>query len=179
MNYKYKEVDSMKVTFDKLTDKYTEEVMEIYNYYIENTYAAYPGSRLPSRFFDKLIEEINGYPAYVVKNRDKVVGFCFLNSYKSYKTFKETAVINCFLAYEVKGLGIGDYCLIKLEEDARQLGIKNILAIIPTKNKVGVRYYHTNGFRTCGTISDIGTKFRESFGLVIMKKVLFEDDSEN
>ena len=31
----------MKVTFDKLTDKYKEEVMEIYNYYIENTYAAY------------------------------------------------------------------------------------------------------------------------------------------
>lgn len=40
----------MKVTFEKLTDKYTEEVMEIYNYYIENTYVAYPGSILPSRF---------------------------------------------------------------------------------------------------------------------------------
>lgn len=31
----------MKVTFEKLTDKYTEEVMEIYKYYIENTYAIY------------------------------------------------------------------------------------------------------------------------------------------
>lgn len=41
MNYKYKEVNSMKVTFEKLTDKYTEEVMEIYKYYIENTYAIY------------------------------------------------------------------------------------------------------------------------------------------
>lgn len=169
----------MKVTFDKLTDKYKEEVMEIYNYYIENTYAAYPGSRLPSRFFDKLTSEINGYPSYVVKYSDKVVGFCFLNSYKNYSTFKETAVINCFLSYEVKGLGIGDYCLKKLEEDARQLDIKNILAIIPTKNKLGVRYYHTNGFRTCGTISDIGTKFGESFGLVIMKKVLVDDNSED
>lgn len=168
----------MKVTFDKLTDKYKEEVMEIYNYYIENTYAAYPGNRLPSRFFDKLTSEINGYPAYVVKNSDKVVGFCFWNSYKNYSTFKETAVINCFLAYEVKGLGIEDYCLKKLEEDARQLDIKNILAIIPTKNRLGVRYYHTNGFRTCGTISDIGTKFGESFGLVIMKKILTDDNSE-
>ena len=36
---------------------------------------------------------------------------------------------------------------------------------------------HTNGFRTCGTISDIGTKFGESFGLVIMKKVLADDNS--
>ncbi|MCC3869820.1 GNAT family N-acetyltransferase [Terrisporobacter mayombei] len=98
----------------------------MYNYYIENTYAAYPGSRLPSRFFDKLTEEINGYPAYVVKDSDKLVGFCFLNFYKNYSTFKETAVINCFLTYEVKGLGIGDYCLKKLEEDARQLDIKNI-----------------------------------------------------
>ena len=67
----------------------------------------------------------------------------------------------------------------KLEEDARNLNIKNILAIIPTKNKMGVRYYHTNGFRICGTISDIGTKFGESFGLVIMKKVLVENNSED
>lgn len=169
----------MKVTFDVLNEKYKEEVMGIYNYYIENTYAAYPGNKLPSRFFDKLTEEINGYPAYVVKNGDKVVGFCFLNSYKNYKTFKETAEINCFLSYEVKGLGIGDYCLKKLEEDARQFGIKNLLAIIPTKNKFGVRYYHTNGFRTCGTISDIGTKFGENFGLVIMKKVLVEGNNES
>ena len=42
---------------------------------------------------------------------------------------------------------------------------------VTTKNKFGVRYYHTNVFRTCGTISDIGTKFGISFGLVIMKKV--------
>ena len=169
----------MNINFDKLSEEYKDDVMEIYNYYIENTYAAYPGNRLPTRFFDKLTEEINGYPAYVVKKEDKVVGFCFLSSYKNYKTFKETAVINCFLSYEVKGLGIGDYCLKKLEEDARNLNIKNILAIIPTKNKMGVRYYHTNGFRICGTISDIGTKFGESFGLVIMKKVLVENNSED
>ena len=68
----------MKVSFDKLSDKYKEEVMEIYNYYIENTFAAYPGNKLPSRFFDNLMEEIGDYPAFVVKNREKVVGFCFL-----------------------------------------------------------------------------------------------------
>lgn len=169
----------MNVTFEKLSEIYKEEVMDIYNYYIENTFAAYPGNKLPSRFFDKLTEEIKDYPAYVVKYKDKVEGFCFLNSYKNYKTFKETAVINCFLSYNVKGLGLGDYCLKKLEEDARERGIKNILAIIPTKNKFGVRYYHTNGFRTCGTISDIGTKFGESFGLVIMKKVLLEDNDKS
>ena len=169
----------MKVTFYRLEEKYKKDVMEIYNYYIENTYAAYPGNKLPYKFFNNLMEEINDYPAYVVKKDDKVVGFCFLNSYKHYKTFRETAEINCFLSYEVKGLGIGDYCLKKLEQEARNFGIKNILALIPTKNKFGVRYYHTNGFRTCGTITDIGEKFGESFGLVIMKKVLIEENEGN
>ncbi len=168
----------MQVIFEKLSEQYKDEVMQIYNYYVEHTYAAYPGNKLPNKFFDKLIEEINGYPAYVVKHMDKIVGFCFLSSYKNYKTFKETAEINCFLSYDVKGIGVGDYCLKKLEEDAKKIGIKTILAIIPTKNKLGVRYYHTNGFRTCGTISDIGTKFGESFGLVIMKKVLSELSEE-
>ncbi|MEG0855639.1 MAG: GNAT family N-acetyltransferase [Terrisporobacter sp.] len=169
----------MKITFDKLSEQYKEEVMEIYNYYIENTYAAYPGNKLPSRFFDKLKEEIGDYPAYVVKNSNEVVGFCFLASYKHYQTFRETAVISTFLDYKVKGLGVGDYCLRKLEEDARQFGIKNILAIIPTKNNLGVRYYHTNGFRTCGTISDIATKFGQSFGLIIMKKVLSDENKDS
>ena len=169
----------MKVSFDKLSDKYKEEVMEIYNYYIENTFAAYPGNKLPSRFFDNLMEEIGDYPAFVVKNREKVVGFCFLSNYKHYKTFRQTALINTFLSIEVKGLGVGDYCLKKLEEEAKNYGIKNLLSILPNKNALGVRYYHTNGFRTCGTISDIGTKFGESFGLVIMKKVLSDNYEEN
>ena len=51
--------------------------------------------------------DIKDYPAYAVKLDDKIVGFCYLCSYKNYKTLRETAEVICYLSYDAKGKGIG------------------------------------------------------------------------
>ena len=92
----------MNLSFEKLSLEHKYPVMEIYNYYIEHTFAAFPGTKLPSNFYEKILEDIKDYPAYAVKLDDKIVGFCYLCSYKNYKTLRETAEVICYLSYDAK-----------------------------------------------------------------------------
>ena len=55
----------MNVRFEAMEEKHGAEVMEIFNYYVEHGFSAYPETRLPERFFDKFLEITKGYPAFV------------------------------------------------------------------------------------------------------------------
>ena len=162
----------MNLSFEKLSMEHKYPVMEIYNYYIEHTFAAFPGNKLPSNFYEKILDDIKDYPAYAVKLDDKVVGFCYLCSYKIYKTLKETAEVICYLSYDAKGKGIGYHCLKRLEDDAKEMGIKNLIALLSTKNKISTKFYYKYGFKSCGIIQDIVKKFDTVFGIIILKKTL-------
>ena len=119
-----------------------------------------------------MLEDIKDYPAYAVKLDDKIVGFCYLCSYKNYKTLRETAEVICYLSYDAKGKGIGYNCLKKLEDDAREMGLKNLIALLSTKNKISTKFYYKYGFKSCGIIQNIVKKFDTEFGIIILKKTL-------
>lgn len=71
----------------KMDVGHANDVMEIYNHYIKNSFAAYPDQELPITFWGKILEMTEGYPAFVIKSDDSVVGFCFLRAYNSFPTF--------------------------------------------------------------------------------------------
>ncbi|MGN0145308.1 MAG: GNAT family N-acetyltransferase, partial [Clostridium sp.] len=160
----------MNFSLEKLNDDHGKKVMEIFNYYIENSTAAFPNIKLPETFYEKFKEKINGYPAYAVKNDDEVIGFCFLSPYNFFSTFKNTAAITYFISKDYTGQGIGKLCLDKLEDEGRKIGIKNIVAEISSKNEASLKFHKKNGFEECGNLKDIGNKFGEDFGVIYMKK---------
>ena len=53
----------MKIYLNAIVKEDGDEIMEIFNYYVENTFAAYPETRLPPEFFDVLLMMTAGYPA--------------------------------------------------------------------------------------------------------------------
>ena len=63
------------VTFEELNGGHKIDVMNIYNYYVENSYAAYPEKKLEYSFFENIMNMTKGYPAYAIKMDEKVVGF--------------------------------------------------------------------------------------------------------
>lgn len=162
----------MNIVFENLKEEHGKRVMEIFNYYIENSFAAFPNIKLPEKFHIKLIEKSNGYPAYAVKNNDEVIGFCFLSPYNFFSTFKNTATISYFLSKDYVGQGLGKLCLDKLEDEGKKIGIKNIIAEISSKNEMSLKFHKKNGFEECGILKEIGNKFGENFDVIYMKKTI-------
>jgi len=164
----------MDIEFMNMTQEYSKDVIDIFNYYAENTFAAYPESKLPYEFFYKFLEISKGYPSFIMKNKDngKIVGFCFLRAYNPFSVFKETAEITYFIEKNEVGKGIGKEALKKLEEEAKKIGITKLLADISSENIQSIDFHKKNGFIECGRFLKIGKKKGRYFDVVWMEKEL-------
>ncbi len=68
------------VEFEDISIEHANELMEIFNYYAVNTFAAYPEKSLPNEFLNKIIELSKGYPAYTIVFQKKNCRFLFAKS---------------------------------------------------------------------------------------------------
>ncbi|MEA4863316.1 MAG: N-acetyltransferase family protein [Victivallaceae bacterium] len=162
----------MNIEFEPLGAGHRSAVMRIFNYYVENSFSAFPERALPEPFFEIIIQKIQGYPAYAAKDDGTVAGFCFLSPYSPMDAFRETAAITYFIAPEYTARGIGGLALSKLIDDAREIGIRNILAEISSKNEASLAFHRKHGFKHCGTLAGVGKKHGQPFDMVFMQKVI-------
>jgi phosphinothricin acetyltransferase len=162
----------MNIRFEPMTEAHGDEVMDIFNYYVENSFAAYPEHKLSLQFFGMFLEMTRGYPAYVIINNDngKLVGFCFLRAYNPMPVFRETTEISYFLDKEAVGKGIGKEALELLEREGGKKGIKYIMANISSRNEQSLQFHKENGFVECGRFHNIGRKKGMYFDVVWMQK---------
>ena len=161
------------VEFERLGIEHQTEVMHILNYYIENSFAAFPEKKLPDTFYGNLLEMTKGYPAYAVKADGKVIGFSFLRAYNPL-AFNESTEITYFIDKDYSGRGIGKMILNKIEKDAKSRGIRNILASINSRNTHSLKFHEKNGFVECGKFPGIGEKFGKRFDIIWMiKKIIY------
>ncbi|MCC8153778.1 MAG: N-acetyltransferase family protein [Tannerellaceae bacterium] len=154
----------------KMGREHAGDVMRVLNYYVQNSFAAYADEVLPITFFEKLLEVTEGYPAFVIKSDDTVVGFCFLKAYNSFPTFKSTAEISYFIDEKYVGKGLGKIVLDKVIDAAREQGVTTILASVSSKNPHSLSFHRKHGFSECGRFREIGRKFGEAFDVVYFSK---------
>lgn len=161
----------MKLTFEPLGMQHQSDIMSIFNHYVLNSTAAFPGKPLPEPFFAMFLKKSEGgYPAYAVISDGKVIGFCQLSPYNPFSSFVSTACVTYFIAPEYTGKGLGAECLRKLEEDGKKMNISHLIAEVSTENEASLRFHEKNGFRKAGELNGIGSKLDRSFGIVLLQK---------
>jgi phosphinothricin acetyltransferase len=156
-----------------LSSEDREAVIDIFNYYIENSFAAYPEKKFPYQFFDMFLQMSNGFPRGAIKDENgKTVGFGMLRSHNPMPTFSQTAEATYFIHPDYTGKGLGKMLLSFLEVGALEKGITNILASISSLNPGSIRFHLKNGFEECGRFMKVGMKNGYVFDIVWMQKRL-------
>jgi phosphinothricin acetyltransferase len=156
-----------------MTNEHRRPVIDVYNYYVENSYAAYTDEPVGYGYFDIFLRMTRGYPAVVVKDdTEKVVGFAFMSAFHHAHPFDKTAGVSYFILPDHTGQGIGKAILERFEEQAVELGIEWLLANASSLNPGSVRFHEKNGFEECGRFCSVGAKFGRSFDMVWMQKKL-------
>ncbi len=163
----------MKIYLNQMAQEDSKEIADIFNYYIENSFAAYPETKLPPEFFDMVLAMTQGYPALTARNEEKILmGFGFLRPYNPMPTFFRTAEITYFVGPEFVGKGIGQALLEYLAQFARKAGISVILANVSSLNEQSIRFHLKNGFSQCGHFKQIGEKNGQIFDVVYFQRML-------
>ncbi len=148
-------------------------IIDIFNYYAENSFAAYPECGVPYELFKLFLDMAQGYPFLVAKDgHGRVLGFGFLHPHNHMPVFSLVAEITYFIAPEHIGQGIGSQILERLLDWARENGITSILASISSLNPDSMAFHKKNGFVECGRFAGIGRKKGQEFDVVWMQKMI-------
>ncbi|MGD0158688.1 MAG: N-acetyltransferase family protein [Candidatus Bathyarchaeia archaeon] len=157
----------------KAKSKDKEQIVSIFNYYVENSYAAYPEHKADLDFFDKLTELATGYPLYVIDTTEgEAVGFGLMRPYHNSETFRRTAKLTYFIHPAHTRKGLGTRLLNALTEKAKQMDINTVLADISSKNPASIDFHKKNGFQECGRFKRVGKKFGKDFDVIWMQKFI-------
>ena len=112
----------MEYYFEPLSHNDRKPVIDIFNYFIEKTFAAFPVKKVGYDFFDLFLKVTQGYPAITVKDHSgHIFGFAFLRPYHNMETFRRTAEITYFIMPEHTRKGIGAAILDQFIEKAKGL----------------------------------------------------------
>jgi phosphinothricin acetyltransferase len=148
-------------------------IIDIFNFYIKNSDAAFPEEEVPYAFFGLFLEQARAYPSVIARLRDgSVGGFGLLRPHNPMAAFRHTAEITYFVRHDLTGKGLGSQMLAYLESEGRDRGIRTILASISSKNEGSIRFHARHGFSPCGRFVNVGKKKGKFFDTVWMQKDL-------
>lgn len=163
----------MEYSMSPISNEDRKSIIDIFNHYVENSFAAYPETKLPYEAFDKFLQMAQDYPSAKVKDKsDRVIGFGLLRAHNPMPTFAVTAEITYFIHPDHTGKGIGTKLLRLLEKEGKQKGITNILANISSLNPRSIDFHKKNGFNECGRFKNVGNKKGRVFDTLWMQKML-------
>ncbi len=161
----------MGYTLEPLAEAHRRAVIDIFNYYVAHSFAAYPEATVGEEVFDRFLEMSQGYPAVaVVTETGEVAGFAFLRPFHHADTFKRTAEIAYFIRREHTGKGLGRAILDRFIQQARKMGVDNLLASISSRNPESLEFHRQHGFQECGRFLEVGRKFGQSFDVVWVQR---------
>lgn len=160
----------MEYRLEEMTFEHGHEVIDIFNHYVSNSFAAYGDRPVEYGHFNRFLEIAHGYPAVVVRaEAEKIVGFAFLHPFRSESTFQRVAEITYFIHPDHIGKGLGTMILEQFIGAAQSHGIETFLASISSRNEMSLQFHIKKGFVECGRFRRIGRKFGEDFDVVWMQ----------
>ncbi|MEI7989571.1 MAG: N-acetyltransferase family protein [Chloroflexota bacterium] len=161
----------MEFKIESLNPEDRKSVIDIFNYYVENSFAAYREEKVGYEFYDMIMSRTKGYPAVALKNSDgELVGYGVLRPYHFQPAFLRTAEISYFIRPEFTGRRLGNRLLDYLIVEAKKINIDNILASISSLNDYSIKFHRKNGFKECGRFQNIGRKKGIDFDIVWMQR---------
>ena len=163
----------MKYIVKPISNADREGVMDIFNYYVENSFAAFPESKLPYSAFDLFLKMTKGLSAGTIKDKSgKLLGFGMLRTFNPLPAFSHTAEITYFIDSNHTGNGLGKALLSFLEDEGRKSGITTILANISSLNPGSIKFHKQKGFKQCGRFIEVGRKKKQLFDTIWMQKMI-------
>lgn len=146
----------------KAEEKDLYDIMDIYNYEIENGTATFD---MKPKSYDEIYSwyEEHSKPNRIIltaENNGVAVGFVSLSVYYEKDAYIGTAELSVYVSENMRGQGIGHDLMKSIIKYAKEnTDIHIIVSVITSDNTVSKKMHEKFGFKYSGTLHEVGYKF--------------------
>lgn len=136
-------------------------IANIYNYYIENTIITFENTIVNGAEIKRRMQKVldAGYPYLVYEEDGAVVGYAYLDQWRTRKAYDITLETSIYLDLNNMKNGIGTQLYEELIARARTLRIHSLIGVVSHPNEASYRLHQKLGFTLVGTFKEVGEKF--------------------
>lgn len=164
----------MKIIIKQILEQHLKEAHELYNYYIDNSYANFEETEVSYKDFYNNYKNIdnNKLPYIVALDEKKVIGIAYLNKFRDKSGYRFVFENTIYVNKEYIKLGVGSKLLEKLlKVSNKNKNIKKIVAVIGgIDSKGSLRIHQKFGFKKSGVLKKIGFKNNKWIDAILMQK---------
>jgi phosphinothricin acetyltransferase len=148
-------------------------IAAIYNQGIEDRVATFETEpRTPEGVEGLLSARAGRYPAVVVEEGDRVLGFAWTSEYRLRQAYAGVAEVSIYVAREARGHGVGRLALRALIAEAESRGFWKLVSRIFPENVASRRMCAALGFREVGMYRRHGRLDGRWMDCVIVERLL-------
>ena len=166
-------------TFRPATLADASSLVAIYNHYVATSTVTFDLEAWSPSDMAHKIEAVQalGMPFIVAERDAEVVGYAYLSTFREKAAYESTMENTLYLRENARGSGIGATMLDELCRLGAIAGVREVVAVIAnTPDAVpSIRLHDKAGFARVGEMDNVGRKFDEWIGIVMMQKSLTRD----
>lgn len=151
-------------------------ICEIYNFYIQNSVVTFDEQTMVLNQWEEKLEYLNKQklPFIVAQTETgEILGFAYVAPWRQKSAYRTTVEDSIYLRAAATGKRIGTKLLEELLALSKQVGIKEVVAVISDSGaESSVRLHQQFGFKQQGHLSKVGFKFDRWLGTILMQKSL-------
>lgn len=151
-----------------------EDIANIYNKYVINSNTTFDVEPYDLGKMESLILRISAsYPYLVYEEENKVIGYCYVHSWKGKEAYKQTVETTIYLAPEHTGKGIGEQLMRRLISDCKEREYRALIACITEDNTTSERFHEKLGFKQVSRFHKVGFKQNQWLDVVDYELLLW------
>ncbi len=158
---------------DACTDD-LDMIGRIWNHYIQKTtynwrHECYTPVELRQWFVQ---HGTSNRPVLVVEEDGCILGFGALSTFRGSTGYRFTVEDTIYLAPQAQGRGLGTLLMTAMLQRGKDVGLRQVVAMIDSGNVQSIEFHAKMGFETVGVLRDIGEKSGKVLSCVVMQRRL-------
>lgn len=165
----------MKIRTVTISD--AEQIRNIYDYYVKNTYVTFDcETPTVDEFRVKIENTLKRYPFLAACEKDEIFGYAYASPLKDRAAYDCSAEISIYVKHGITKRNIGTKLYTELEERLKRLNVKNLYSCIGHPNIPSEDFHKKMGFAKVARFRKCGFKHGEWLDVIWMEKFILPHD---
>ena len=148
----------------KAEQKDLPALLDLYNYEVVNSVANLdltPRSLAEwQTWFDH--HNVENHPLYIAEVDGRVAGYSSLSSYREKEAYKSTVELSIYISPDYRKRGLATALMAYILEEAKaDPRTHMVVSVITAGNEASCKLHEKFGFAFCGTVPEVGMKFKK------------------